>query len=106
MAKKPGKKHANSFSPANKQTNKLHTNRTNRLIHYIGCGTRALGPIEPLVTGASRTAQFDDNVALCNYQYTANFPIKHNIWIPYCYLYYTLQYVSLDLGYTMYLTST
>jgi len=27
---------------ANNLTNKLHTNRTNWLIRYIGCGTRAL----------------------------------------------------------------
>ena len=90
----------------NKLTNKLYNNRTNCLIHYIGCGTRALGPIEPLVTGAARSALLGDSVALCNYQYTANFPTKHNIWIPYSYLYYTLQYVSVDVGYTMYLTSS
>ena len=72
---------------ANKLTNKLHINRTNLLIHYIDCGTRALGPIEPLVTHAARSALLGDTVALCNYQYTANFPTKHNIWIPYSYLY-------------------
>ena len=48
-------------------------------MYYIVCGTRALGSIEPLVNSAARSALFRDTVALCNYQYIANFPTKHNI---------------------------
>ena len=70
-------------------------------MYYIVCGTRALGSIEPLVNSAARSALFGDTVALCNYQYIANFPTKPNIWIPYSYLYYTLQYVSVDVGYNV-----
>ena len=63
---------------SNKITNKLRTNMTNWLMHYIGCGIGALGPFESLGTPAARRALLDDNVALCNYQYVANYPTKHN----------------------------